>query len=132
LHLGRPADGKPADGARKAATGERLPCPICGSTFKNAGSLSAHTRGQHGKPLGELQGKAEPASAPLSCPVCGDAFRYPQGLGRHVRARHGLTIQEARSQAPLEASGEASGPPVPPTSGKARKRAPVASGEVTA
>lgn len=117
--LGREDPERPAERQAEAssADGRRL-CPICGGSYKNTSSLSAHTRGVHGQTLGELSGT--PLDA-FPCPLCSETFGAPQGLGRHTKARHKMSVDEARAEA---ARAEA-----PPESRKSRRRAPSAAAE---
>jgi len=122
LEVGRPDQDGHAP-AKEAPAGEPVLCPICGKALKSRGSLSAHTRGQHNTPLGELSGRRDaPKGERLSCPVCGQEFDYAQGLGRHVSALHSVSLAEARARA-SEASARASAASRPAESGKARRRA---------
>lgn len=117
VELGRPFDeatltqvqaGADKPAARRAAArvaapiaqahtaGTGVQCPVCDKTYANKSSLQSHTRGEHGKTLGELLGE----SLDYVCEVdgCGRGFTTIQGLAVHQNRIHGLArVQPARS-----------------------------------
>lgn len=65
-------------------------CPECGVSLSSRGSLTSHTRNQHGKRLSELTTDGPPPdpTATWDCPECGREFNSPQGMGSHRRRAH--------------------------------------------
>lgn len=113
--IGRP-DGVAPHG-RASVTVKPEVCPLCGSRYKNRGSLSAHLRKQHGQTLGETE-RDLPTERTHKCPLCSETFAKAQGLGRHVKAIHGQSLPEARLSAE-----RASTPPEAPEPRRRRSRA---------
>lgn len=108
------------EAGRKAPTrasdqGERprVPCPRCGKTYQNRGSLRSHTEREHGERLVEIEAAgATPPPVPVddeavACDVCGKTFRgsrKTQARGSHMSRSHGIagtsTSAATRRQGP--------------------------------
>ncbi len=56
---------------------ERVPCPRCDETFRDAVALAAHARHTHDRP-----------DETFACPACEHTSTVKQGLTLHIRAAH--------------------------------------------
>lgn len=99
---GQPVDeeGNPTGKGRTPSSAtpaymEPITCPDCGHEAPNRSALSSHSRGQHGKTLGELLG----LPLPHVCPECDYRSSRPQGLAAHRRQKHGVIGENTKAKA---------------------------------
>jgi hypothetical protein len=88
------------------AVGELKPfkCPACERRYTVRGSLAAHARQDHNRPISALERdaglvpKARAETPTLTCEICGTTARAAQGLAAHKRAAHGILGKAARER----------------------------------
>lgn len=64
-----------------------IPCPVCGSEYKNARTLRWHSRKKHAAPKKERRGRKDPTK-PDKCPKCSKMFSTATTLRKHKQAIH--------------------------------------------